>query len=93
MLQKNIKKFCLVILTLLSSCACLFAEGKPATELAVKVKTEGLTGLNLFLANAYNDNRLLFAIVSTGSMIVLGIIITFIVSLILKPSGHTTKHE
>jgi hypothetical protein len=69
------------------------AEGKPATELSKTVKVEGLTGLNLFLAQTYNNNRLLFAVISTGTIVILGVIVTYIVSLFLKPAGHTHKEE
>lgn len=85
---------CLLLLCFLAaSFGYLFAEGKPATELNKTVKVEGLTGLNLFLAQTYNNNRLLFAVISTGSIVILGVIVTYIVSLFIKPSGHVTKEE
>lgn len=74
-----------------SNISYLFAEGKPATELNKKVKTEGLTGLNQILASTYNNNRLLYALISTFSIIILGVIITYFIGLILKPKAHSKK--
>ncbi len=71
----------------------LFAEGKPATELNKTVKTEGLSGLNLFLAETYNNDRLLFALISTGSIVILGLLVTYLIGLFVKPTGHAEKAE
>lgn len=80
-------------LLFLSSAPLLFAEGKPATELNKTVKTEGLTGLNLFLAETYNNDRLLFAAISTGSIVLLGLLVTYIIGFFVKPTGHIEKAE
>lgn len=91
---KKIIRRCLLLICFLTANACyLFAEGKPATELNKTVKVEGLTGLNLFLAQAYNDNRVMFAFISTGTIVILGVIVMFIVSLFVKPARHTSKEE
>ncbi|MBI5325093.1 MAG: hypothetical protein HZB41_07475 [Ignavibacteriae bacterium] len=93
MIKKLISRCLLLLCFLAANVGYLFAEGKPATELNKTVKVEGLTGLNLFLAQTYNNNRLLFAVISTGSIVILGVIVTYIVSLFIKPSGHVTKEE
>ncbi|TAL69951.1 MAG: hypothetical protein EPN82_04860 [Bacteroidetes bacterium] len=93
MLKKFFKSCLLLICFLATNVSYLFAEGKPATEINKTVKVEGLTGLNLFLAQTYNNNRLLFAVISTGTIVILGLIVTYIVSLFIKPSGHTSKKE
>lgn len=83
------------ISTLLFFCSfsLLLAEGKPATELNKVVKTEGLSGLNLFLAETYNNDRILFAVISTGSIVVLGLLVTYIIGFFVKPTGHSEKAE
>lgn len=88
-----VQKIVIVCFIFFCNLKFIFAEGKPATELSKKVKTEGLSGLNLFLANLYNNNRLMYSVVSTGSIIILGVIVTFIIGLILKPQPHLDKHE
>ena len=91
--RKNILQIVILFFIYLSDLRLLFAEGKPATELAKKVKTEGLSGLNLFLAELYNNNRLMYSLVSTFSIIILGVIVTYIIGLFLKAQPHTEKHE
>ncbi|MCL5991290.1 MAG: hypothetical protein M1419_04230 [Bacteroidetes bacterium] len=93
MFKKLISRCLLLLCFLAANTGNLFAEGKPATELNKTVKVEGLTGLNLFLAQTYNSNRLLFAVISTGVIVILGVIVTYIVSLFIKPAGHTHKEE
>ncbi len=93
MLRRLLSRILLTMFFITSNFLTLFAEGKPETALTRKVKVEGLSGLNLFLANTYNNNRFLFAVISSGSIIVLGIIVTYIISFIIKPAGHTNKEE
>jgi hypothetical protein len=90
-MKKYYNRFIIFLFLALSNIGYLFAEGKPATELNKKVKTEGLTGLNQFLATTYNDNRVLYAVISTLSIVILGLIITYIIGLILKPRAHNKK--
>jgi hypothetical protein len=72
----------------------LFSEGGKAEEALNKtVSTDHLTGYNYFLANAYNNNRILFALVSTGSIVILGIIITYLIGLILNPKHQLQKED
>jgi hypothetical protein len=88
-MKKYLSHVFIYMLFVLSGVCNLFAEGKPATELNKKVKTEGLTGLNQFLATTYNNNRLLYAVISTCSIIILGLIVTYFIGLILKPKVHS----
>jgi len=67
----------------------VFAEGKVEPALNKVVKTEGLSGLNLFLAQTYNNNRLLFAIITTGTIVLLGFLVTWIIGFFIKPSHHS----
>jgi len=71
----------------------LLAEGKVEPALNKVVKTEGLTGLNLFLAQTYNNNRLLFAVITTSTIVLLGLIVTWIIGLFIKPGAHHAKVE
>lgn len=92
-MKKIIIKFFLVIISLPFAINNILAEGKPATELNKTVRTDGLSGLNLFLAHTYNENRLLFAITTTLTVVILGLIITYIVGIIIKPHAVADKHE
>lgn len=65
----------------------LQAGGGNEAELSDKVSTENLSGLNLWLVNIYNDNRILLAFLTITIMGVLGISIAFITELILKVLG------
>jgi hypothetical protein len=56
-------------------------------ELKHRVELEGKTGFNLFLAETYNDNRPLYALLVTGIMAILGIAVAQITGLILKLAG------
>jgi uncharacterized membrane protein len=92
-MKRLLSKIMLMLFFVMIPFQPLFGEGKPATELNKRVKTEGLSGLNLFLAETYNDNRLLYALVSTLTVVILGVIITYFVSLILKPKAIHDKVE
>lgn len=56
-------------------------------ELKHEVDLEGKTGFNLFLAEIYNNNRLLYALVVTAVMAVLGTVVAQITELVLKLIG------
>ena len=51
------------------------------------VSLEGKTGLSLLLAELYNDNRLLYALVVTATMALLGAVVAQITEFILKMIG------
>ena len=61
--------------------------GKEVTSLDHKVDTTNLSGVNLWIANLYNNNRLMYAIVVTLVMAVLGTTMAFGADLILKMFG------
>lgn len=68
--------------------------GGPEGELHYKASTDGVTGLNLVLVNMYNDQRLLYAVITTGAMAVMGIIIGVTVDFCLVRIGlGVTKVE
>jgi hypothetical protein len=90
-MKKLILSSVVFILQCLIGVGTVFAEGKPEPALNKVVRTEGLSGLNLFLAQTYNNNRLLFSIITTGTIVVLGIIVTWIIGFIIKPSPHRSK--
>jgi ABC-type phosphate/phosphonate transport system permease subunit len=67
-------------------------EGLDVPEaLEQDVSIRGLTGIQLFFARLYNDNLLLFAIVCTILMAVIGILISFVTDLALKMMGLETE--
>jgi ABC-type spermidine/putrescine transport system permease subunit II len=71
------------------------SEGsKKSDNIIQKVKIEGLSSLDKFWAEMYNDNRVLYSICVTGLMMFLGIIIGFGAEIILRLFGfRTTKME
>jgi len=56
-------------------------------ELTQKVSTEGLEGFNLWFVNLYNDDRLIFALVTLVIMGLVGITIAFVTEFFLKMFG------
>jgi hypothetical protein len=64
------------------------SEGLDVPEaLEHKVDLQGLGGVNLFFATAYNENLWLYALYCTILMAVVGISIGFFTDLILKAFG------
>ena len=92
MLFKKIFFYLLFFIALICNSPLLSAGGKPAEELNKVVPTENLSGLNLFIANMYNDQRLLFAILVTATMACLGLIIAFGTDLVLKKLSKRSSH-
>ena len=73
---------------LLSSLPAFASGGHGDTgQLEHVVSLEGKTGLNLMLAELYNEDRLLYALVVTVTMAVLGIVVGQITEMILKLLG------
>lgn len=94
MFQKKLNKLIFRLTNLVMALVLLIGcEGKEATELNKTVRTEHLGGLNLFLANLYNSNRLSFALLTTGTVIVFGLIVTYIIGLFINPKPHSHKDE
>ncbi|MEJ2494168.1 MAG: hypothetical protein P8Y79_07545 [Ignavibacteriaceae bacterium] len=86
-----------IIIALLLLCiviACAFNNsyagdvgGKEVTSLDHKVDTTNLSGVNLWIADLYNNNKLMYAIVVTLVMAALGTTMAFGTDLILKMFG------
>lgn len=92
----NIKKiitlltFCLIFTYILSTGSKTFAGesgGKEETSLNVVIDTKDLSGVNLWIVEMYNNDRVLYAIVVTLVMATLGSIMAFGTDLILKYFG------
>jgi len=75
----------LLLLMLLPS--WVWAAGQKATELVVVADTRGLSGLNLYLANLYNENLWLFATWAVVLTTVLGVGLGVIMDFIMKRTG------
>jgi ABC-type phosphate/phosphonate transport system permease subunit len=78
--------------------ALLFAtEGLDVPEALEKtVSQDGLTGISLFFARAYNENTWLYALYCTVTMAVVGMVIAFVTDLVLKAIGievHKIEHK
>jgi hypothetical protein len=62
--------------------------GEKTADFASKqVKIEGLNAVNYFFASTYNDSKMMFAILVTLIMGVVGAIIAFVTDRILKVIG------
>lgn len=61
--------------------------GKEEKSLNVVIDTKDLTGINLWIAEMYNNDRTLYAIVVTLVMAMLGSIMAFGTDLVLKRFG------
>ena len=72
---------------LLIPLSALASGDEPATALDYRVDTSILTGSNLMLANLYNDNRVMYAAVTTVGMAFFGIAIAFVVDGLLGKLG------
>ena len=73
------------------------SEGLDVPEALVKtISLDGLTGIRLFFARAYNENAWLYAVYCTATMAVVGMVIAFVTDLILKALGlevHRIAHQ
>ena len=90
----SIKKImALLLLVFLFSCAYTntYANsetgGKEVTTLNKKIDTKDLSGINLWIADLYNNDRFLYAVVVTSVMALLGSIMAFGTDLVLKYFG------
>ena len=83
------------ILNTLPSRVLAGGEGLDMPEaLDHKASLEGLSGISLFFAKAYNENLVLYALYCTVLMAVLGVAIAFVTDIILKAMGmEVTKIE
>jgi hypothetical protein len=70
------------------------AGSKKAAPLVVVAYTKGLSGLSLWWANLYNDNMLLFTILTGCITPIAGILIGFVTDFLLGLTGiDLTKRE
>jgi len=56
-------------------------------ELEHKITTSDKSGINLLLAQLYNDHRLIYSLVVTLTMAILGIVVAQVTELLLKLLG------
>jgi hypothetical protein len=76
------------LLTIPLTLAWAAEPGEKTADFATKqVKVAGLNAVNYFFANSYNENKLMFAIIVTVIMGVVGGIIAFVTDLFLKVVG------
>ena len=71
------------------------AVGEKVPDFAThKVSLQGLGGLNLFFAHWYNDSKMIFALIVTLVMGLVGVAIAAVTDVILKAVGmEVTKME
>ena len=61
--------------------------GKSETAISKKIDTKDLSGINLWIAELYNNDRIMYAVVVTFVMAALGSIMAFGTDLVLKFFG------
>jgi hypothetical protein len=61
-------------------------------EISQIISTEGKTGINLFLVTMYNDDRLVFALLVTAVMAILGMGVASVTEVFLRAIGVRTGH-
>jgi hypothetical protein len=85
----------LALLLLIMPVLARASEGLEVPEtLDHKAALEGLSGIRLIFAKMYNENLLLYAIVCTVLMAVIGIAIAYVTDIFLKMMGmEVTKIE
>jgi len=79
--------FCIVITCAFNNSYAGDVSGKEVTSLDHKVDTKNLSGVNLWIADLYNNDRLMYSIVVTLVMAILGTTMAFGTDLILKMLG------
>ncbi len=92
---KRIITLCLLCFALTIAYNNSFARsevgGKQETALNKKVDTQNLSGVNLWIAELYNKDRLMYAIVVVLVMAALGSIMAFGTDLVLKHFGMSVS--
>jgi hypothetical protein len=76
-----------LVIWLLGSAASFAGEHEEAGNFEHVVNTDGLSGINLFLATLYNEHRLAYAVVVTLVMAALGILVAFVTDYLLRIIG------
>ncbi len=67
------------------------AGGKQEAAISKKIDTKNLSGVNLLIADMYNNDRMLYAVVVTLVMAALGSIMAFGTDLVLKHFGMSVS--
>jgi hypothetical protein len=79
--------FCFILTYAYNVNAISESGGKPETTLNKKIDTNQLSGVNLWIAELYNNDRVLYAVVVTLVMATLGSVMAFGTDLVLKYFG------
>ena len=79
--------FCFLLTCFYSDSYASEIGGKQEAAISKRIDTKDLSGVNLWIAEMYNDDRILYAVVVTLVMATLGSIMAFGTDLILKYFG------
>ena len=79
--------FCFLFTCFYSNSYASEIGGKQEAAISKKIDTKDLSGINLWIADLYNNDRVLYAVVVTLVMAALGSIMAFGTDLILKQFG------
>lgn len=82
-----------LIMVVLACCPVVSAGGGHGENAAISetVDTAGKTGIGLYLANLYNNDRLMYALLVTATMAVLGMIVAQVADIVLRVIGAQRK--
>ena len=61
-------------------------------EVSRVISTEGKSGISLFFVTMYNDHRLIFALMVTAIMAILGMAVATVTDVFLRAVGVRTGH-
>jgi hypothetical protein len=81
----------ILLCCLLIAPVTVFAGGHGEDEqVAQVISTEGKSGVSLFLIDLYNDHRMLYALLVTAVMAVLGMVVATGTEIVLRTVGLKT---
>jgi hypothetical protein len=83
--------FCFIVVCAYNNTYASEGGGKSEPALNKVIDTKNLTGINLWIAEIYNNDRVLYAVIVTLVMAVLGSILAYGTDLILKYFGMSVS--
>ena len=83
--------FCFIVACAYNNTYASEGGGKAEPALNKVIDTKNLTGINLWIAETYNNDRVLYAIIVTLVMATLGSIMAFGTDLVLKYFGMSVS--
>lgn len=91
---KTLRLLAMGVVIFLAPLAVLAGGGEKQGKLVHVADTRALSGFNLFIANLYNTNRLMFTVVAVAITAAMGLALGLLMDLIVGAIGlDLSKHE